>query len=196
MARDAVNQAKQTYQQSQNLQKQSATNANNLYGTLIPAYTNEAVNPQGIGTQGMTAMTTAAQQSAGGSQGAARGKANEYAAANRNTGSFAPVLDESAREAGRNLGQSTLDINAQNEMLKQQQRQAGLEGLSSMYGVQNNDVLSSLGLQNQSTQAQTAAGAQGWFQNMTNLIGSLRGAGYQSPGQTDSGASTGWAVTA
>jgi hypothetical protein len=65
-------------------------------------------------------------------------------------------------------------------MLKQQQKQAGLQGLSSLYGTNTSSMLSALGLGNNSVNAGVNAGNSGWFQNMTGLIGALRGAGASS----------------
>lgn len=188
MSRDASNQAKQTYNTSQSLEGASAANANSLYSQLTPAFTNEAVNPQGFGAQDLTDMTTGAEQSAGGALGSAVGKAAQYGAANRNSGSFAPALDEASRGASRTLGNETLGIKGANAELKQQQQQEGLAGLSGLEGMENSDVLSSLGLENNATNALTSA-APGWVQNTTGIIGSLRGAGASSGGDGS------WAVS-
>ena len=194
MARQQVNQANKTYQASQDLTKGSEAQSANLYGTLNPAYTNETVNPQGFGTKGITDMRTSAMQGAGGSQGAAAGKGAQYAAANRNLGSFNPAVSESAREATRGLGDEGLKIDTANEMLKQQQRQGGLAGLSDLYGTANRDVLASLGLQNQATDAAIAAQKVGWLQDTTDIMNALKGAGYSTstgPGGASSMSITG-----
>ena len=173
MARGAASQAQQTYRMGRNLENQSMANANALYNQLTPAYTNMAVNPQGINPQDRARMYTEAQQGAGGSMAAATGRAQQLAAANRNTGSFAPVLGESARGAARDLSQTGLGIGLADVGLKESQRQAGLEGLSGLQAEQNKDVLGSLGLMNEATQARTAA-SPGWFQNMTSLLAALK----------------------
>lgn len=170
MARDAQNQAKQTYQQDQNLTNSSEANANALYSQLVPTFSSEVSNPQGFGTKDMADMTTAAGQSTGGALGAATGQANRMAAANRNSGSFAPVLDEAARQAGRQNSQDVLGIKNANEQLKQNQRSQGIAGLSGLQGEQNNDVLSSLGLQTSATNSLVNAGNSGWFQNMLGFM--------------------------
>ena len=188
MSRAAANQAQQTYNTSNALEGSSAANTNALYNQLTPAFTNEVVNPQGFGSQDMADLTTGAEQSAGGTLGSVAGKAAQYSAANRNLGSFAPTLDEASRAASRQLGSDTLGIKGENAMLKQSQQQAGLAGLAGEEGMENNDVLSSLGLQNQSTNALTNA-SPGWVQNTAGILGALRGAGASSNG------SGGWAVT-
>jgi hypothetical protein len=75
------------------------------------------------------------------------------------------------------LSQDALGVQNENEMLKQQQQQAGLSGLSSLYGTNESAMLSALGLGNQSVNAGTQAGNSGWFQNLTGLMNSVKGAG-------------------
>jgi len=176
MSRNAASQAQQTYRMGRSLENQSLANSNALYDQLEPTFQNEAVNPQGFNPKDMADMTTGAMQSSGGALGAVTGKANQYAAANRNSGSFTPVLDEASRAASRNLSNTNLDIKKSNADLKESQRQAGIKGLSGLQSEQNADVLGSLGLMNQSTDAMTKA-SPGWFQNFTSLLQSLQGAG-------------------
>lgn len=188
MSRDAAGQAKQTYNTANSLEGGSAANTNSLYNTLTPAFTNEAVNPQGFGAADMADITTGAEQSAGGALGSAVGKAAQYGAANRNLGSFTPGLDETARGASRNLSNTTTGVKTANAELKQNQQQSGIAGLSGEEGMENNDVLASLGIQNNSTNALTNA-SPGWMQNMTGILSSLRGAGASSNGNG------GWSVS-
>jgi hypothetical protein len=177
MARDVANRAKKTYGESQDLYNTSTANAQGLYNQLVPTFTQEATNPQGYGKTDLAAMNTAAQQSAGGGVGAAVGEAGTKAAANRNLGSFAPALDEASRGATRTLGQEALNTQVQNAGLKERQRQAGISGLSGLQSQQNEDIMKSLGLSNQSANLELEAGKSGWFQNMVNLINAISGAG-------------------
>jgi hypothetical protein len=170
MSRAAENQAKQTYQSASDFGKGATSNSNDLYSSLVPTFTNEASNPQGFGKTDLASMNTAAQQSEGGALGAAVGQANTMGAANRNSGSFAPALDEASRAAGRNLSNTSAGIAGENAKLKEAQRQEGISGLSGLQGEQNNNVLSSLGLQTNSTNALVNAGKSGWFQNMTDFM--------------------------
>lgn len=190
MARQATNQAQKTYKEANNLEGASLANSNALYSQLDPIYQNEAVNPQGFNPKEMSDFTTSAEQSAGGALGAATGKATQLAAANRNSGSFAPVLDEASRASSRNLSKSNLDVQNENAMLKEKQRQEGISGLGDLNRQQNADVLASLGLENESTNALTNAGKSGWFQNMEGLISALSGAGASKSSNGD------WAVSA
>ena len=170
MSRAAQSQATNTYNQANNLDQSASANSNALYDQLAPTFTQEATNPQGFGKNDLAAMNTAAQQSEGGALGSAVGQAGTMAAANRNSGSFAPTLDEASRSAGRNLSNISTGIQGENAKLKQAQQQEGISGLSGLQGEQNSDVLSSLGLQNQSTNALVNAGNSGWFQNMLGLM--------------------------
>lgn len=189
MSRDAANQAKDTFKTDTSLEGSSAGNFSSLYNQLTPAYTNEAVNPQGFGPQTEADLNTGAEQSTGGALGSAVGKGAQYSAANRNLGSFAPVLDESARGASRQLSNDTLGIKSDNAMLKEKQRQEGISGLQGEENMANNDVLSSLGLETGSTNALTAA-APGWVQNTVGILGALKGAGGSK------GADGSWSATA
>ena len=178
MSRAAQNEATKTYNTSSALENASDAKTSALYNQLTPTYTQEATNPQGFGSANLAAMNTASQQSAGGAEGAAVGQAGRMAAANRNSGSFAPVLDEASRDAGRTLSSNALGVQGMNANLKETQRQSGLQGLQGLENQQNNDVLSSLGLQNQSTNTLVNAGNSGWFQNMTGLMNAAgKGAG-------------------
>ena len=184
MSRAAESQAKNTYNQANSLDQSASANSNALYDQLAPTFTQEATNPQGFGKNDLAAMNTAAQQSEGGALGSAVGQAGTMAAANRNSGSFAPTLDEASRSAGRNLSNASLGIQGENAKLKQAQQQEGISGLSGLQGEQNSDVLSSLGLQNQSTNALVNAGNSGWFQNM---LGFMNAAGKDASGAADLG---------
>jgi hypothetical protein len=174
MARRAVNQANNLYNESQNQYNTATSNAQGLYNQLVPTYTQEATNPQGFGKADLASMNTAAQQSAGGGVAAAEGKAGTEAAANRNLGSFAPALDEASRQATRTLGQEALGVQGENAQLKERQRQAGISGLSGLQEEQNADVLKSLGLGTEDVNAAVNAGKSGWFQNMLATIAALK----------------------
>jgi hypothetical protein len=152
------------------LTKDSKNKTNDLYGKLNPFYTSEMTNPQGFGAGDIASMNTAAQEAAGGGVSAAVGAGNLTAARDRNSGGFAPALDSSVRDAMKSNSDAALGVQNENALLKEQQKQEGAAGLHNLYGTENNDVLSSLGLQNQSTNTEIEAGKSGWFQNMTDLI--------------------------
>src|ERR1700722_16582488 len=189
--RQAKNQATKNYNQANQLETAALGNSTALYDQLDPTYTQEATNPQGYGAPDIAAMDTAAEQSAGGAEGSAVGQGNREAAANRNSGSFAPALDEASRAAGRNFSADALSVQNKNADLKQKQRQEGISGLSGLQGEQNSDILGSIGLENQSTNSLVNAGNSGWFQNMMALMKQFGGSGSlpQSSGSGGSGGS-------
>jgi len=182
MSRSAQNNAQNTYNESQALTNASEANSNALYNQLDPTFTQMATNPTGMSQTELSDANTASEQSAGGALGAVEGAANQDAAANRNSGSFAPALDNASRGASKTLSNDALGVQNENTALKTQQQTEGLQGLQSLDSQQNNDVLSSLGLQDTSNNSLINAGNSGWFQNMTGLIGSLKGAGATTAG--------------
>jgi hypothetical protein len=177
MSRDATAKAQDTYKQSKALTADSKNKTNDLYGKLTPFYSGEMTNPEGLGDESVAKMNTAAQEAAGGAVSSAVGAGNLMAARDRNSGGFAPALDESVRNAMKSNSDAALGVQNEDALLKEQQKQEGAAGLHNLYGTENNDVLSSLGLQNQSTNTEIEAGKSGWFQNMTGLLNSIKGAG-------------------
>jgi hypothetical protein len=173
MSRQGKQDAQNTYNTADNLTGASTASKGSLYNNLFGTYQNEAVNPTGFNPTDLAHMTTATEQSAGGGLGAATGKAAQYAAANRNLGSFAPALGEASRDASRSLSDATLGIQNKNALLKEGQRQEGISGMQGLENQENNDILASLGIQNNSTEAETNAEKTGWFQNMLGLMNAV-----------------------
>ena len=186
MSRDAQNQAKKTFKESQGVFGDSQGNAKDLYSKILPVYEGEATNPQGFAKEDLAAMNTASGQSVGGATAGAVGEGNLEAARTRNAGGFAPALDEAVRSGERTLSTNALDVQGKNAALREMNRQAGISGLSSLYSGKMGAMLSALGLGNQSTNALTDAGKSGWFQNMTSLISSLKPGGSMGGGQSPS----------
>lgn len=182
MARQQQQNAQKTFGETQNVYNQDSGNASALYNSLFPQFTAEATNPQGF-TPGETAsMNTAAQQSVGGATAGAVGQGTLRAARTRNSGGSNMALDDAVRSGQQTLSQDALGVQNENAMLKESQRQAGLSGLSSLYGTNQSGMLSALGLGNQATQTGTQAGQSGWFQNMTSLIAALKPGGSTANG--------------
>ena len=177
MARAQQSQATTLFNEGQGQLTDASKNANSLYSALFPQFMAEATNPQGLGPSGTASLNTAAQQSVGGSTAGAVGQGNLTAARTRNSGGLGTALDSSVRTGQQALSQDALGVQNENQMLKQQQQQAGLSGLSSLYGTNESAMLSALGLGNQSVNAGTQAGNSGWFQNLTGLMNSVKGAG-------------------
>jgi hypothetical protein len=187
MARQAQKNAQSTFdaaqgvrQQGSQLFNQANSNAEAIINQLAPEYQAEINNPQGIGASGLAAENTAAQQSTGGSVAGLVGQGNLTAARTRNAGGFGAALDESSRQAMRQNAQDAVGIQANNENLKEQQRQEGLAGLEGLYGINANQVLGALGAENSSLGEQTGAnnsltqaGQSGWLQNTLGVLGTL-----------------------
>ena len=121
-----------------------------LSSTLAPALTAESINPQGYSPTTMGQMTTAAEQTAGGSNAGATGQAGLMAARTRNIGSGQATAANASTKAGENLSEINTGIQSKNADLKAKQQQAGLSGLEHMYGTDVGAGEGALGISNQS----------------------------------------------
>jgi hypothetical protein len=120
-------------------------NANQLYSTLAPTLESEVANPVGYNPADLSKMTTAAEQSAGGTQAGATGQGALLASRTKNPGTAAAAIVESARSAGQDLSQKALGIQTGNARLKEQQRQSGIAGLGGLNAEETGAGLSALG---------------------------------------------------
>lgn len=136
--------------QAQNRSGALNSNAKSIYGTIDPALTAEATNPQGYAPQDLAAMNTASQQSLGGSTSGITGQANLTAARTRNAGGFQGAIGSGSRGAARQLSQNALGIQQQNANLKQAQQQTALSQLQQLYGT---DLTGAANYLNQSNSA-------------------------------------------
>lgn len=183
--RQAKDNAQKTFNQSQTLADQSTGNANELFNTLQPAFSQEAVNPQGYTPSQKAKMDTASQQSTGGGTAAAVGQADLMGARDRNAGSFAPAIDAASRHASMINSGNALGVEGKDADLMQKKQREGLSGLNSLYGINSGNALKSLGIENQSTDTMLNADKQGWLQNSEGIINTIN--------QSASGASgLGW----
>ena len=98
----------------------------------------------------MGQMTTAAEQTAGGSNAGATGQAGLMAARTRNIGSGQATAANASTKAGENLSEINTGIQSKNADLKAKQQQAGLSGLEHMYGTDVGAGEGALGISNQS----------------------------------------------
>jgi hypothetical protein len=87
------------------------------------------------------------------------------------------------RSGQRANSQNAVGISASNENLKQAQKQAGLAGLSDLYGSQQSEQLGALGQGNNATNAGTEAGKSGWYQNFLGTLAALKPTGSAGGGQ-------------
>ena len=144
-------------------------NAGGLYGSLAPAYSAMAFNPQGYGATNLAKMNTASQQSLGGSNAGVTGQAGLQAARTRNAGGSAAVLDAASQNAMRQNSENAIGTDVANANLEQKQQGEGLAGLSSLYGQNVNAQLGEQGISNQAL-AQAAQIQNPWSQLGMNAL--------------------------
>lgn len=174
--------------QASNLQNQAGataagygTGASDIASTLTPFLTREINAPPGFSQQDQTAMLSADQGGAGGVASGLVTRGDERAAANGNESGFGTTLDDIARQREKAAAQGSESIAARNAGEKLEQQQAGARGLQGLYGTDVGAQLGSMGIQNNAINTEVNAGSHGWFQNMTNLIASIRGGGRGTP---------------
>jgi hypothetical protein len=109
-------------------------NAAGENSTLTPELTAEAAHPSGYTPAQMASQTTAAEQTAGGSNAAGAGSALLRAARTRNAGAEGGTIAQVNRQGGENLSQVNAGIQNKNANLQQQQKQQGISGLEGLYG--------------------------------------------------------------
>lgn len=137
--------------------------------TFLPFLTNELNNPQGFGSDAIAQMLTQGGQAVSGATGAANEAATLNASRTGNSAAVPGIIDATARNAMKQQSDNALNVNIKNAMLKQQQQQEAAKGLEGLYGEDQNAVLRSLGLQNESLNAGTNASraanenALGWY---------------------------------
>jgi hypothetical protein len=153
------------------------TGAQGIGNTLTPALTAEATNPTGYTPTEMGAQTTAAEQTAGGSNANSTGGALLRAMRTRNAGAAPAAIAEGNRQSGQELSQINAGIQTNNANLKQKQRQAGLSGLQGLYG---ENIGAGLGNLNASTGALNDAG------NLKNFWQDLLMQGVKTAGEVAS----------
>ncbi len=158
------------YGEENALGNQYNSQALGINSTLAPALTAEAVNPQGYSPSSMAAMTTGAEQSAGGTNAGIAGQAGLRATRTRNIGSGQAATAEGGRAAGQELSQVNAGIQTNNANLKAKQQQAGLSGLGALYGTDVTAGNNALGLANN---AVNIAGNQkpGFWQGLAQTAG-------------------------
>ena len=153
-------------------------NAAGINSSLTPALTQEAINPSGYTPTEMASQTTAAEQTAGGSNSGAAGGALLRAARTRNAGAAPAAIDAASQRAGQQLSQTNAGIQTNNANLQQKQKQAGISGLEGLYGENVGAGENALGL---STGALKDAGS------LQNFWQQLLMQGVQSGGQVAGG---------
>lgn len=173
--RSAVGQAGSAFKQAQGTSDQLGAEAQGIGSNLTPFLTAEMLHPEGMSQQGLAAETSAALGGAGGAASGLTGQAVQRAAASRNAGGFQAALGEAARERDKAAAGASEGIAAQNENLRQQQRQEGASGLEHMYGVDTSGMLNAMGQEAQDVNAEVNAGKSGWLQNTMGILNDING---------------------
>lgn len=149
-------------------------NAQSLNNFLTPQLTQEATNPQGYTPQQLAYMNTASQQSLGGGAAATIGQANLTAARTRNAGGFQGAVGDANRATQRQASQNAVGIQAQQANLQQQQRQEALNGLQSLYGVDEQTALGYLNSSNSALNSENQGSAT-IDKNLWNNVNGIQG---------------------
>jgi hypothetical protein len=172
--RNAVAQGNNAYNNSVNTAADLGADASGISATLTPFLTEEMLHPEGLGQSGIAAETGAAMGGAGGATAGLTGQAVQRAAASRNAGGVNAALDAIARERTKANANSSENIEAGNEQLKQKQMQEGAQDLNSMYGTDTSGMLKAESLEPEDINAETNAGKSGWYQNTIAMINALK----------------------
>jgi hypothetical protein len=141
-----------------------------IQNSLIPAYTS-LINSPGYSSSQQSAITNASEGSAAAAFSGAGDAASRAAARTGNAAALTPDLDKLAQQKA-----STMSSVAANDQVtfandQQKQQQAGLQGMSSLYGVDQNMLAKSLGLpveylQQYNTAAAKPTATQGIIQSL------------------------------
>lgn len=178
--RNAVNQASNAYDQARDTANNYEDQSQVIAGRLTPFLTEEMLHPEGIGQQGLSAETAAAEGGAGGATSGFTGQAVQRAAASRNGGAIQATLDDLARSRAKAAAGASEGIAADNERLKQQQQQEGAAGLGKLYGTDTGALTDLMGQESRDIDAGVNANNSGWLQNASSLIRALNGAGMKN----------------
>jgi hypothetical protein len=177
--RGATTQAKNLGGQAAGVAGQSQANSNQLYSSVVPGLIRQAQTPQGLTAGQLNTATTASQEAAGGANAAQTGEGRLAALRTRTAGGYPAALDEAARAKGRTLATNAQDLQLTNAKLGLQRQSDAQRQLEGLYGVNNNSMLSAMGLQNQDLQTQLKAGQQGWLQDTQGILGTVGQLGTQ-----------------
>ena len=193
--KSAVKQAKGTYNQAVDTSGMLGSEAQGIGSNLTPFLTSEMLHPEGLGQEGIGAETGAALGGAGGAMSGFSGGAAQRAAASRNAGGYGAALADAARERMKAAAGASEGIQAQNENLKQQQRQEGAADLGNLYGTDTSGMLNAMNQQRGDiqTELQASEAPEGWMSTANNLMGTIGnatklGAGFNIPGFAGFGA--------
>lgn len=131
----------------------------------------QSIMQRGMTPQELNNALVAGQQESGGALSGIQGQANLMAARSRNAGAQTAALDEAARQKMRQDTQTALNV--QNMALNRQMQGLGLG--ADIYGTQLKGAMQAYGLVPQDIEAAARANQTGWVQDVTGILGALRG---------------------
>jgi hypothetical protein len=175
--RDATGQAKNAFNTASATAGEAGANASGVNAALTPQLEREFQNPTGYSPDELNKMNVASEQGAGGAESSLKGEADLNVARTRNSAGYSTALDEAARDKTRALSENSLNIQGQNAKLAQAKQQHAGDELAGIYGTDVKETLGAQGLMPEDIKAEVGAGQSGWFQNMTQLINSLKPGG-------------------
>ena len=133
----------------QNLSSALTSNASGIYGGLEPTLAARSATPMGYTPGEKASMSTAAQQSAGGSNAGAVGGGGLYAARTRNAGAGQTSIGNAVRSSGQNLSRAAVGTEVKSADLGQANQRAALGGLGSLYDENQSGAIGALNSSNQ-----------------------------------------------
>lgn len=178
--RDAVDRAQQAEKSAVNTGAEYGQQASQDNSQLFPYLTRQLNNPTGFSQPQETAMLGAAEGGAGGATAGLTTEANLKSARDRNSGGFSGALDDAARQKDKALAGVSEGIAGQNANLEQEKQMGAAQGLGSLEGMDQSAQLKAMGLEPEDINAEVGANKTGWFQNTTDLLNSIKGAGYSA----------------
>lgn len=117
---------------AQNFSNGLQNNSSQLFSTLAPELEAASAHPTGYSPVDLAGMTTAAEQSAGGSTAGATGQGALLASRTKNAGTADAAIGQSARSAAQGLSKASTGIAQANANQKNQNQRAALSGLEGL----------------------------------------------------------------
>ena len=161
---------KEAQDQAQQAAGRYGGEAAQTYGAVEPTLQSWTQAPPGYGPMGLATMETGALRASAARTGATQ-EASRLRAMRTGNEAGLGALEASESEGGaRAAGSAVEDILARNEMLKQQQRMAGVKGLSGLYGEGMRGDIGAMNVQPEDIKAATGAENVGWLQNAQRIV--------------------------
>ena len=173
--RAAQGAAKRSVADASSLAGTEGTRAGSELGELSPFYQREMKAEHLYDPTQINELLTAAGAPIGAAAGQAEAEARGEAARTGNATGLTKTLQEMQRDKMKAAAGASEGIAAQDVMGAKNLNQAGAAGEAGLYGENLKGQLGAMGVENQALENQINAGKSGWFQNMTGMIGALRG---------------------